>query len=496
MDCRILRSLTLKSDGHLCCDDSTGYGLHLGEVSTKPGWNIKKVFEGPVWAHVRRSFQEGRVPWPGTCEECELLSPGAAPLDTLATSVVVRVEPTLSCELRCPCCGRMQEVRRRQGDWHLAPALFESLLKSCTGLGIEVDAVVYLGLGEPLEHPAFSSLCELASKFVPSAQQELTTNGNQTYRESVGSGRLDRIIVSCDGVRQSSYAKYRIRGEVRRALQFMRDVRQYAEHRPFLEWKYILFEFNDSDEEIIEAQTTAEEIGVDSIMFIVTNSRFHSKRFLANRLFSFPLASPIASLSPAAAMQKVLRPGKVTFGLSGTPGGPPCRLFVDDCVLLTCGVVQLQGWALGADGSYVDRIEVHLGETAVGSARTMHRRKDVPRAIPEAAGPYCGFILQFPFPAASQPGHAIALAWRYGSDAPRGGEIAFGLRLKIRVGGSAQYFDGVASFPPFDATVFAAEQHLPAADSGNGTSDLVLISIANQKVGDGSQFALSDSIVR
>src|SRR5436309_401469 len=144
MDCRIIRSLTLKSDGHFACDDSAGYRVHLGEVSTKQAWNIKSVFEAPVWKHVRQSFAEGRVPWPGTCEHCDLLSPGSPPLDTLASSVEVRIEPTLACELRCPGCERMKEVVRREGEWHLDPAVFESLLKSFVSLGIDVPRIVYL----------------------------------------------------------------------------------------------------------------------------------------------------------------------------------------------------------------------------------------------------------------------------------------------------------------------------------------------------------------
>jgi organic radical activating enzyme len=446
MDCRILRSLTLKSDGHLSCDDSMGYRVHLGEVSTKAAWNIKSVFEGPVWKHVRQSFAQGRVPWPGTCERCDLLSPGAAPVDTLASSVEVRIEPTLACELRCPACERMHEVVRREGEWHLNPALFENLLKSFVSLRIEVPLIVYLGLGEPLEHPAFGSLVEMATKIIPSAQQEVTTNGNQGYRESIGDARLDRIIVSCDGLHQASYVKYRIRGEVERALQFMRDVRKYAKNKPFLEWKYILFEFNDSDAELIEAQKVAEDLGVDSMMFIVTNTRFLSKRFLSESLHSFPRVSPIVSISPAASMQKVLRTGRAVVARSGSSSGPPCLFFVDVCRLLTCGVIRVEGWVLGADGSYVDRIEAFVGDQLVSSCRPVHRRTDVPKVIKQAAGPDCGYIMQFPFTKSVAAPH---------------GEVAVKLQIRIRIGGSAVWYNCTAYFPEFDPASFAQRYHLP-----------------------------------
>jgi organic radical activating enzyme len=448
MDCRILRSLTLKSDGHLACDDSSGYRIHLGEVSTRQAWNIKSVFEAPVWKHVRQSFADGHVPWPGACEHCDLLSPGAGPVDTLATSVEVRIEPTLACELRCPGCERMKEVVRREGEWHLNPALFERLLSSLLSFGIEVPRIVYLGLGEPLEHPDFGGLVRMASKIVPSAQQEVTTNGNQGYIESIGDAKLDRIIVSCDGLYQASYAKYRINGQVEKALQFMRDVRKYASPQTFLEWKYILFEFNDSDEELMEAQRVAEDLGVDSMMFIVTNTRFYSKRFLSERLYFLPRISPIVSVSPSAAMQKVLRPGRTENQRSKSSRGPNCLFFIDLCNLLTCGVIRMEGWVLCADGRYVDRIEVFADGQLVSSGRPIHRRSDVAKAIQQAVGPDCGYVLQFPF-----AGY---------KNLAKNGEISVDLQVRITIDKSVVTYDCTAYFQEFDPAVFTTRYVLPS----------------------------------
>jgi molybdenum cofactor biosynthesis enzyme MoaA len=397
MDCRILRSLTLKSDGHLCCDDSSGYGLHLGEVSAKPSWSLREVLQGPVWTHIRNSFRQGKVPWPGTCEGCDLLSPGAPPTDTFDTTIEVRIEPTLSCELRCPCCTRQHEAKRRMGSWFLDPKIFENLLKNCIRHGIDVSRIVYLGLGEPLEHPNFAELCNLATKITPNAIQELGTNGNPPFLETVRDSRLDRIIVAGDGVRQSSYEKYRIRGSVSCALQFMRDARKHATNNPFIEWKYILFEFNDSDEELIEAQRMAEEIGVDSIMFIVTPSKWHSKRFRSENLNEFPCVSPIATVSPAAGLQKVQQTGQPQSRLTNMGRREKAICFVDSCVMLTCGVLRVEGWALDAQGNYVDRVDLYVNGHQIGRCRTAHARKDVPLAIPDAEGPMCAFIFQYPF---------------------------------------------------------------------------------------------------
>jgi hypothetical protein len=183
----------------------------------------------------------------------DLLSAGAPPMDTLETSIELRIEPTLSCELRCP----VAHGNTKQNDAWVPGFSIRRFSKTSSrtafGVGSMYPGIVYLGLGEPLEHPNFPELCNLAMKIAPNAIHELGTNGNPLFLETVRDSQLDRIIVG-DGVRQSSYEKYRIRGSVSRALQFMRDERKYATNNRFIEWKYILFEFNDSDEELIEAQ--------------------------------------------------------------------------------------------------------------------------------------------------------------------------------------------------------------------------------------------------
>ncbi len=91
MNCRILHALTLKSDGHIACADSNGYNIILGEVSDKSGWNVRTVLEGSVYQHVRRSFANGVVPWPGVCESCDLFMKGSPfPSDDLLAALTVR----------------------------------------------------------------------------------------------------------------------------------------------------------------------------------------------------------------------------------------------------------------------------------------------------------------------------------------------------------------------------------------------------------------------
>ncbi len=54
-------------------------------------------------------------------------------------------------------------------------------------------------------------------------------------------------------------------------------------------WKYILFEFNDSDEEIWEAQNVAQELKVDALLFVYTHSKFKSQRYTIKNAADFPI---------------------------------------------------------------------------------------------------------------------------------------------------------------------------------------------------------------
>lgn len=396
MDCRILRQLMLKSDGNLVCDDSNGYYITLGEVSTAAGWSIAQVLAGGVYGHVRRSFAEGRVPWPSVCETCDLFSRNGMPRDTLGSRVRVMVEPTLHCGLACPTCKRVQEAGRRAGGWTLEPERFAALLKSCAKERLAVEEIQYLGWGEPLLHPQFDRLTEVAREHAPAATQEVTTTGNVAFHDGLRAAKLDRVVISCDGVRQDTYQTFRRKGRLATVMQFMRDARAGFAARPWLEWKYIVFDHNDSDAEIAEAQTLAEELGVDSILFILTNSKNRSTRFDAAGIDEFPIRSPIASVMPAAAMMKTGWTGTVVAEDSSLGAGDKAMLHLDRCTVTESDIVVLEGWSLAADGGYVESIALLAGNRMRARVRTQHRRTDVARARPDAAGPDCGFLIRFP----------------------------------------------------------------------------------------------------
>ena len=93
------------------------------------------------------------------------------------------------------------------------------------------------------------------------------------------------MVFAIDGIDESSYAKYRIGGDVRRALHNMRAytealARFGTRERVRLAWQYLLFDWNDSDDELARAKALAAEIGIP-IRWTLTHTEGRSKRFSA-----------------------------------------------------------------------------------------------------------------------------------------------------------------------------------------------------------------------
>lgn len=393
MDCRILRHVTLKANGYIGCDDSKGYDIDLGHVELTHDWSVKSVLESSAYKHVRDSFREGRLPWPGICNGCDLLSNGGTPVDTLNTRLELLVEPTLACTLSCACCLRKHIIAGGRSTASLDPEILRRFVQSCRTEDILVDQVHYIGWGEPLLHKNFRELFDIVTESAPLANQMVTTAGNVNFRDTVGDAPLQRLVVSCDGAQRDSYAKYRRGGDFDAVIHFMRDCRKYGDPNTFLEWKYILFEFNDSDEEILLAQELAEDIGVDSLLFVITNSKWHSKRYTTEYAKEIPLKSVISSISPCAAMSAAAAIGKLAL-----PNECNCFGYIDTCSISVGGFLTVEGWAYSKSGKYSDRIELLLDGKVCAKTKTNLRRTDVLQVYPTLVGPNGGFFFRIPLP--------------------------------------------------------------------------------------------------
>src|SRR5262249_20622288 len=116
-----------------------------------------------------------------------------------------------------------------------------------------------------------------------------STNGlalsEEQARRLTHSG-IDEVTFSIDGASPDVYARYRQRGRFDVALANLRamadEKRRSGRDVPFLNWRYILFTWNDHDAEMARARALAADIGVDRLCWELTDhpEDAYSRRFV------------------------------------------------------------------------------------------------------------------------------------------------------------------------------------------------------------------------
>lgn len=178
--------------------------------------------------------------------------------------ISISIEPTTSCNLRCPeCPSGLRSFTRPTGM--LDRALFERVINE---LAPTLTWLTFYFQGEPYLHPGFTSMVGYAA----SRGIYTSTSTNAHYlkdemaRETVASG-LDRLIISLDGTTQNVYESYRKGGSLQKVLEGARNI---------VKWKrimksttpHVVFQFlvlRPNEHQINDVYRLAEETGVDEV---------------------------------------------------------------------------------------------------------------------------------------------------------------------------------------------------------------------------------------
>ncbi len=198
----------------------------------------------------------------------------------------LHVEPTVRCNLRCPACGRELAARsRRQPDMP-----FELYERVITEVGPHITYLNLYDYGESFLHPRIFDMIELAKHVNPEVTVVISTNGMPLHTEQrrarlISTG-CDEVIFSVDGASPETYSTYRAGGDFDRVIANMRAL--VAERNacgsatPRVVWRYILFQWNDSDEEMARARALAAELRVDWFCWLTTTTPAwgYSRRFV------------------------------------------------------------------------------------------------------------------------------------------------------------------------------------------------------------------------
>jgi len=115
----------------------------------------------------------------------------------------------------------------------------------------------------------------------PHARIVVSTNGVllNTDAKREAALHLSHILFSVHGISDPMLEKYMLHSSFQKAYAAMREMVAYRDARgakaPVLEWKYLLFNWNDQPQHIARAVEMAKEIGVDIISFWPTQNPFY-----------------------------------------------------------------------------------------------------------------------------------------------------------------------------------------------------------------------------
>lgn len=289
--CRmIFEELCVLATGEIVCSCGDPAGLAVyGNVHQD---RVEEVFRGRRYRRMRRwQLEAARGSFcPVVRARCGGRVSRATARDTEAGRAirVLQLEPTSRCNLRCPGCPvsnfRRDPAYRGDRTATLPLATMLDVVDQLPGL----EKVLFYDFGEPFLHPDAIPFLRAVRSRRPDVALHVSTNGlalsDAAIRAIAEEALADRVLFSVDGASETTYRRYRRGGSFERAraaLSALAAACARAGTRGTVDvvWQYILFEWNDGDEEIARARALASEAGA-RLAFVVTHTPGASRRYV------------------------------------------------------------------------------------------------------------------------------------------------------------------------------------------------------------------------
>lgn len=174
------------------------------------------------------------------------------------------IEPTTSCNLRCPeCPSGKREFTRETGM--LKEDFFKTLIDE---LSPHLTYLTFYFQGEPYLNPRFLDMVKYASD--KNIYTATSTNAHyltdENAKKTIESG-LDRLIISIDGTTQETYSNYRIGGQLDKVLEGAKNIvawkKKMKSSTPYLIFQFLVTSANEH--QVPEIKALGKEIGIDEV---------------------------------------------------------------------------------------------------------------------------------------------------------------------------------------------------------------------------------------
>lgn len=192
------------------------------------------------------------------------LSQGLGQVLLWGKATTLSIEPTTSCNLRCPeCPSGLRAFSRPTGM--LQEKLYQEIINQSK------NHLTWLHLyfqGEPFLNPKFLDLVRYADQ--RNVFTSTSTNAhylNQKTNQQILDSGLKQLIISMDGISQASYKKYRVGGQLEKVKTGLSELLKLRKEQGSV-FPRIILQFlvtGQNEQEIPELKHWAKEIGVDEL---------------------------------------------------------------------------------------------------------------------------------------------------------------------------------------------------------------------------------------
>ena len=252
------------------------------------------------WQSIRRLFNSIAAEW---CEQQQTVRVFNKPTNAI-------FELTNHCNLRCPLCNtgglrdQFSSVDRGMMSFSTFKAGIDRLLP-------ELQSIMLYSWGEPLYNKDLNRCIAYARRhgILTQISSNMMVCGEEKSRGLIEAG-LSKIIVSCDGLTQESYEKYRVRGNLakvtRNALRLIELKRELGVEYPEVTLQFIVFKHNE--DEMAEFEKIWMERGADRVDFIRMSYMSQEGEDVARELDLVPRNSTFRPYHPYGSLKRCSDP--------------------------------------------------------------------------------------------------------------------------------------------------------------------------------------------
>ncbi len=187
-------------------------------------------------------------------------------ITSIGFPISMAIEPTTSCNLRCPeCPSGLRQFTRPIGM--LEPTFFK---KTIDEVYKELIYLTFYFQGEPYLNPNFLDMVKYASD--KGIYTSTSTNAHYLTEEQAKKtveSKLDRLIISIDGTTQETYEQYRIGGILQKVIDGTKNIIE-AKKKLDSKTPHIVFQFlvvKPNEHQLEDVKKLANELGVDEVVF-------------------------------------------------------------------------------------------------------------------------------------------------------------------------------------------------------------------------------------